>query len=158
MFCTKCGTQNNNGERFCKNCGVILENVQTPQQPNNINNGNQQYSNMNGGLDPNYVNQAVNPNMNGGLDPNYVNQAVNPNMKIWAILSIVMPVVAIIWYTFIGLSSYMAILIAAAGFRFAQKGEMADKKLAKIGNVANGILVGLAVVMFILQLIFPLTK
>ena len=46
MFCTKCGTQNNNGERFCKNCGVILENAQTPQQPNNINNGNQQYSNM----------------------------------------------------------------------------------------------------------------
>ena len=141
MFCTKCGTQNNNGERFCKNCGVILENAQTPQQPNNINNGNQQYSNM-----------------NGGLDPNYVNQAVNPNMKKWAILSIVIPVVALIWYMFIGLSFYLAIFIAAAGFGFAQKGEMANKKLATIGKVANGILVGLAVVMFILQLITTFAK
>ena len=141
MFCTKCGTQNNNSERFCKNCGVILENAQTPQQPNNINNGNQQYSNM-----------------NGGLDPYYVNQAVNPTMIMWAILSIVIPVVAIIWYLFIGLSFYLAIFIAAAGFGFAQKGEMANKKLATIGKVANGILVGLAVVMFILQLITAFAK
>ncbi len=138
MFCTKCGTQNNNGERFCKNCGVILENTQSQsqQQTNNINNQNQQYSNM-----------------NGGLDPNYVNQAVNPNMKKWAILSIIVPTVAIIWYIFIGLSFYLAILIAAVGFRFAQKGEMADKKLATIGKVVSGILVGLAVVMFILLFI-----
>lgn len=141
MFCTKCGTQNNNGERFCRNCGVILENVQTSQQSNNINNGNQQYSNM-----------------NGGLDSNYVNQAVNPNMKKWAILSIVLPVVAIIWYIFIGLPFYLAVFIAAAGFGFAQKGEMADKKLATIGNVANGILAGLAIVVFVIQLITAFSK
>ena len=29
MFCTRCGTQSNNGERFCRNCGVVLENTQT---------------------------------------------------------------------------------------------------------------------------------
>ena len=74
-------------------------------------------------------------------------------MKKWAILSIIVPVVAIIWYIFIGLSFYLAILIAAAGFEFANKGEMADKKLAIIGKIANGILVGMAVVTLILQLI-----
>lgn len=136
MFCTKCGMQNNNGEKFCKNCGCLLESNQ--QQP--VNNYqqpiNQQYTNT-----------------NGNLDSNYVNQAVNPNMKKWAILSIIIPVVAIIWYMFIGLSFYIAILIAAAGFGFAQKGEMSNKKLATIGKVANGILAGLAIVMFVLQLI-----
>ena len=64
MLCKKCGIQNTAGERFCKNCGVLLENSQSSQQ-NQI----PQYSNM-----------------NGGLDPNYINQAVNPNMKKWAIL------------------------------------------------------------------------
>ena len=92
-------------------------------------------------------------NQNGNLDSNYVQNAVNPNMKKWAILSIVVAVAGLVWYWFIGLSFYLAILIAAAGFGFAQKGEMADKKLATVGKVANGILVGMAVVMFILQLI-----
>lgn len=128
MFCSKCGMQNKNGEKFCKNCGCLLE-------------SNQQ-----------------NVTANGNLDPNYVNRAVNPNMKKWAILSIVVPVVAIIWYIYIGLSFYLAILIAAAGFGFAQKGEMSNVKLATIGKVANGILVGLAVVMLILQLIGVFVK
>ena len=47
----------------------------------------------------------------------------------------------------------VAIILAAAGFGFAQKGEMANKKLAIIGKVLNGILAGMAIVMFILQLI-----
>lgn len=134
MFCTKCGMQNNNGEKFCKNCGVLLDNNEKLQPTNNVSNQNQQYSNS-----------------NVGLDPNYINQAVNPNMKKWAILSVVIPIIAIIWYIFIGLSFYLAILIAAAGFEFARKGEMANKKLAIAGKVANGVLVGLAIIMLILQ-------
>lgn len=136
MFCKNCGTQNNSNERFCKNCGTLLENGQISQQANNTGSQNQQYTNM-----------------NGKLNSNYVNQAVNPNMKKWAILSVVIPVAAIIWYMFVGLSFYLAIFIATAGFGFAQKGEMADKKLAAIGKIANGILMGLAIVMLVLQLI-----
>jgi len=141
MYCSKCGSQNVNGERFCKTCGTLLENNQPQQTANNMNGQvqqpmNQQYTNT-----------------NGNLDPNYVNQAVNPNMKKWAILSIVVPVAGIIWYWFIGLSFYLAIFIATAGFGFAQKGQMADKKLATIGKVCNGVLVGMAVIMFVLQLI-----
>lgn len=131
MFCPKCGTQNNSGESFCRNCGALLENNQALQQNNSQNQ------------------QSFDQNAN--LNSNYVNQAVNPKTKKWAILSVVVPVIAIIWYIYIGLSVYLAVLIAAAGFAFAQKGEMASKKIATVGKVANGILVGLAVIMFILQ-------
>lgn len=141
MYCSKCGTLNNNGERFCKNCGNLIENNVQGQPINNMNQMSNQQQ-MNG--------QFQN---NTAVNQNYVDQAVNPNMKKWAILSIVVPVAGIIWYWFIGLSFYFAILIAAAGFGFAEKGKMADKKLATIGKVCNGILVGMAVVMFILQLI-----
>lgn len=138
MFCTKCGTQNSNGEKFCKNCGVLLDSSQPSQQPNNQD-------------------QQV-QNNNGGLNQNYINQAVNPDMKIWAILSIVIPVVAIIWYTFIGLSFVIAMFIAAAGLACAKKGELSNKKLTKAGKIMNGILIGIAVLMFIIQLAKVLSK
>ena len=170
MLCTKCGVENNSNERFCKNCGNIIESqqIQNNQQFNSqsVNsNYNQQNINpsqiiYNQQQSTNYSQQAVNNNQqtymnnqNGNLDSKYVQNAVNPNMKKWAILSIVVAVAGLIWYWFIGLSFYLAIFIAAAGFGFAQKGEMADKKLATIGKVANGILVGMAIIMLILQLI-----
>ena len=99
MYCSKCGSQNVNGERFCKTCGSLLENNQ-PQQPVNNMNGQLQQP-MNNQQPVNNVNPATQQfqqpmnqqysNNNGGLDPKYVEQAVNPNMKKWAILSIVVP-------------------------------------------------------------------
>ena len=170
MLCTKCGAENNANERFCRNCGNLIaeQQFQNNQQfggqqvNNNYNqqNMNQSQTNYNQQQTTNYGQQTANNNQqtymnnqNGNLDSNYVQNAVNQNMKKWAILSIVVAVAGLVWYWFIGLSFYLAILIAAAGFGFAQKGEMADKKLAIVGEVANGILVGMAIVMFILQLI-----
>lgn len=77
----------------------------------------------------------------------------NSKANKYAIFSIIIPVVAIIWYAFIGLSFYLAIIIASIGFGFAKKGEVANKKCAIIGNVLNGILCGLAIVIFIIKLI-----
>lgn len=161
MFCSKCGTQSLNGERFCKNCGCLLESSQQGQQFNNMNNQNVQMSqpinNMNQTANQQtvYNQQQMNGQYqnNATMNQKYVEQAVNPNMKKWAILSIVVPVAGIIWYWFIGLSFYLAIFIAAAGFGFAEKGKMANRKLATIGKVCNGILIGMAVVLLILQLI-----
>lgn len=176
MNCQKCGTPNVLGERFCKNCGCILENVnqqpvssqpqqfvsqQSQEQPyvqTNMNaNINQQSMNTNANYQQPMYNNSMNTtnsqNMNGNLNSNYVQQAVNPNMKKWAILSIVVPVAGMIWYWFIGLSFYLAILIATAGFSFAQKGEMANKKMAIVGKVLNGMLCAMAIIMLILQLI-----
>ena len=169
MFCSKCGFQNNQGEMFCKQCGTRLDNgTQQQTQPNNTNQyiqpqqssqpdmmqqqpmNNQQYQQPQQNINPQVSNNYSN---SGTLDKNSIDKAVNPNMKKWAILSVVVPAVAIIWYCFIGLSFYIAIILAAAGFGFAQKGEMANKKLAIIGKVLNGILAGMAIVMFILQLI-----
>lgn len=179
MNCSNCGTPNVSGERFCKNCGCVLNsqqpvgmgqpnNTQVQQFPNqqsqdqvysqqqpgqvnaqtnmNINGSNQQqmYNNQNA---------TINQNNYGNLDPNYVEKAVNPNMKKWAILSVVVPIAGMIWYWFIGLSFYLAIFIAAAGFGFAQKGEMANKKLAIVGKVLNGVLCAMAIIMLIIQLI-----
>lgn len=169
MFCSKCGFQNNQGEMFCKQCGTRLDNgTQQQAQPNNTNQyiqpqqssqpdmmqqqpmNNQQYQQPQQNINPQVSNNYSN---SGTLDQNSIDKAVNPNMKKWAILSVVVPAVAIIWYCFIGLSFYIAMILAAAGFGFAQKGEMANKKLAIIGKVLNGILAGMAIVMFILQLI-----
>jgi len=169
MFCSKCGFQNNQGEMFCKQCGTRLDDgVQQQVQSNNTNQfiqpqqsnqpdmmqqqpmNNQQYQQPQQNINPQVSNNYSN---SGTLDQNYIDKAVNPNMKKWAILSVVVPVVGIIWYWFIGLSFYIAIMLAAAGFGFAQKGEMANKKLAIIGKVLNGILAGMAIIMFILQLI-----
>ncbi len=155
MNCSKCGYNNTTGDRFCKNCGILLENNQPQQSINNVNSQFQQPINNISGqqLYQQQTNNQQYTNTNGNLDHNYVNKAVNPNMKKWAILSIVVPVVGIIWYWFIGLSFYLAVFIAAAGFGFAQKGEMSNKKLATIGKVCNGILLGMAIVVFIINLI-----
>lgn len=130
MFCGKCGSENNANERFCRNCGNLI----TGQQFLN----NQQPVNMN--------------NQSGNLAPNYVQKSVNPKMTRWAILSIIVPVAGIILYMTIGLSFYLAMLIVAAGFGFAQKGEMSAKKLATVGKVANGTLAGIAIISYILLL------
>ena len=136
MYCSKCGFLNNNGEKYCKNCGVLLEENQV-QQPTTNNVDNQQFQNN-----------------TGNLSSTYVNNAINPNMKKWAILSIIIPAIAIVWYLFIGLSVYIAVIIASVGFSFAKKGEVSYKKLALVGKILNGILVGLAIVMLILIYFF----
>lgn len=123
IICPNCGTQNSINERICKNCDYILTNTSQQQAPSNAQ------SNTNS------------------------NNITDSNMKKWAILSIVIPVVGMIWYWFIGLSFYLAIIIAVAGFSFASKGEKAAKTLAIIGRVLNGILCAMAFIMLILQLI-----
>ncbi len=143
MFCPNCGAQNNDGGMFCSKCGMRLENADQTPQP--INNQMEQQPQQSASMQSS--NNIEQPNQT------YINKAVNPNMKIWAILSIVIPIIGLIWYWFIGLSFYIAILIAAAGFVFAQKGEMASKKMAIAGKILNGILAGMAIVMLILQLI-----
>jgi len=153
MFCTKCGSQNANGERFCNKCGCLLENNQ-PQQPVNNMNAQQPMNNyqqpMNNYQQP--MNQQYTSN-NGNLNPNYVNQAVNPNMKKWAIFSIIIPIIGFLWFLFIGIPIWIAVALAATGFSFAEKGKMASKKLSTTGKVLNGIFVGFIIVAYILTVI-----
>lgn len=126
MYCSKCGAQNTSGERFCHVCGCAVET---------------------------YCGESSQTQQPASNSQQIINKAVNPKMTKWAILSIIIPIVAIIWYIFIGLSFYIAVLIAIAGFEFARKGELANKKLAIAGKVLNGILCGLAIVMLILTFV-----
>lgn len=163
MFCSKCGSQIDSNERFCKGCGTLVaqtNNNQTVQQPidqNNVQNSGQPINNtinpMNNQQVQQPMGQGINMNNSSNLSQQYVDNALNPNMKKWAILSIVIPAVAIVWYFFIGLSFWLALIIASAGLSFAKKGEFADKKLALAGKILNYCLIGLGVVMLILMLI-----
>lgn len=146
MFCSKCGCQNINGEKFCKNCGVLLENKEIQNTITNQINENVEVLDINN-------NSSINENSSNALNQEFINKSINHNMKKWAVLSIIVPIVGIIWYFFIGLSFYLAILIAAAGFSFAEKGKMADKKLATIGKICNWILIIIAIIMLILIII-----
>ena len=33
MFCTNCGTQVSEGQKFCTNCGAALQSAEHPSQP-----------------------------------------------------------------------------------------------------------------------------
>lgn len=57
MFCANCGTENGNGEKYCKNCGAVLDPVSGQMGGSNQNtgyNGNTQYQ-YNGNQQPYYT-------------------------------------------------------------------------------------------------------
>ena len=57
MFCANCGTENGNGEKYCKNCGAVLDPVSGQpggSNPNTGYNGNTQYQ-YNGNQQPYYT-------------------------------------------------------------------------------------------------------
>ncbi len=149
MFCSKCGTEANPNERFCSSCGTLVANTNAPQsqqpteqiQPQSNNNVTQQEFGSIQNNQPNSITQEE------------ITQGLNPDMKKWAILSIVTPAAGIALYFWPGLSFWIAVLIAGAGLEFAKKGKMADPKLAKIGEVLNYILFGIAIIMLIIILL-----
>lgn len=158
MFCKNCGTRND-GQSFCTNCGAKLDNSSIDNNRHNeINKEEYSQNTMSpNGLEMN-VQQALNEtaqttNQTNQMNNSYIDKAVNPDMTKWAVLSVVIPSIAIFLYMFIGLSFILAIIIAGVGFDFAKKGKMGNKKLAIVGQVLNGILVLLAVIILILNLI-----
>ena len=173
MFCKNCGTRND-GQSFCTNCGAKLDNLnidnskyneinkeessQNTKSPNGLEMDTQQAikesSQTTNQINNNYINKPTNSDIKTNqINNSYIDKAVNPDMNKWAVLSIVIPSIAIFIYMFIGLSFILAIIIAGVGFDFAKKGEMANKQLAKIGKILNGILVGIAIIMLIWQLV-----
>ena len=167
MICSKCGNQNTPNDLFCTKCGNKLESG-TPQQ---LNNGQSPFSQPEVGqpvageaapvtqstINPTMTNEQVQVPQQVIPQP-ASNEQVNSDMKIWAVLSVIIPAVAIVWYYFIGMSVILAIIFAAMSLAFAKKGAVADSKLAKIGKILSYILIGLAIVMFIVQLLMVMNK
>lgn len=153
MFCNKCGRLIEENTKFCGGCGTaipvqnnvqqntnVTPNVQTsniPQENNNPNLNNESF-----------VNSGANAN-NAQAYQNY-DKIINPSMKKYAIFSVVIPAISIFVYWNIGLTSYIAILLAILGFNFAKKGRMHSKTLSTIGYILNSILVAMAIFMYIM--------
>lgn len=153
MFCKKCGTLIEEGTKFCGNCGTPVEFV---QQQNTTNNINSQPVNPVTDTNSNISsNNTYNSQQNVNYNPNNENydNIINPSMKKYAILSIVIPSIALFVYFFIGLSFYIAILLAGVGFSFAQKGKMYSKKMSTAGVVLNTILMVVACIMLVILII-----
>lgn len=138
MFCNKCGRIIEEGAKFCGKCGTPVS-VPVNNIINSQSNINERVENSNNQLNQNYYNNEQNQNYDN---------IVNSDMKKYAIGSIVIPVISIIVYWNIGLSIYIAILLAILGFNWAKKGRLYNKTLSTIGYVLNGILVGMAIFMF----------
>ena len=122
MNCKNCGMMNNIGEKYCKNCGCLLQTIETN---NNIANQN----------------TSVN-----------VDKIVMPSMKKYAIFSIIIGSGGIICAIFIGMSLLISVFLSALGFSFATKGLKANKTLAVIGYVLNGILLAIGIIIYFLLL------
>ena len=125
MFCTNCGMQNNNGEKFCKICGVLLENQQINEQ------------------------QVINDIQN----PNVVNNSTNKDTKKWAILSIVLPIIGFCYSYFIDGALVVVLLIGSVGYLFAEKSKDDYKELSKVGKILNNCYVLFVIVIYILSII-----
>lgn len=158
MFCNKCGRIIESDSKFCGGCGApvpipnnIKQNVNMAQniEKTSIQQNNSENQNNDG--------QAqVNTNYNQTYQ-NYDN-IVNPSMKKYAILSIVIPLVALFLYFFCDLTVWLAICLSAIGFSFAHKGKLYSEKLAKIGYVLNTILLVVAVLIWIILLLIFFTQ
>lgn len=121
MNCKNCGAQNTLGERYCKNCGYLLQ----TETDNDLN------------LQNNNVNTQ---------------NIVIPNMKKYAILSIVIGGGGIIFAIFVGMSLLISLFLSGLGFSLAAKGMKANKTLAIIGYVLNGILLVIGIIIYLLLL------
>ncbi len=153
MFCKKCGSFVENGASFCGKCGTPIDSQLNTE---NINNDFKEKEKMQENLDitSNVTNENANNNQQNKYydsQQNY-NNIVNSDTKKYAIGSIVIPSIAIIIYWFIGLSVYIAILIATLGFNFAKKGTSYSKILSNIGYVMNIILMIIAIFMGLISI------
>ncbi len=154
MKCPRCGAEVALGEKFCKTCGNLIVNNEVPNSQ--INNempkenptiSNNQYNNMN-------VNETVNTNWQNQESVNSSNnQTIDPNSKKIAIISIIIPIVAIIIWWFIGLSFLFAVILVGAGFGLSERAKAGEPKLAMIGKILNIIFLIFTIIMFILNVI-----
>ena len=72
MFCANCGTENGNGEKYCKNCGAVLDPVSGQpggSNPNTGYNGNTQY--QYNGNQQDYAGSQYNGNQQSYAGPQY---------------------------------------------------------------------------------------
>lgn len=165
MFCPNCGTNNEQGMNFCKNCGNPLNN-QNMNSNTNINNSmNNNNMNSYNGMAPNMSNTNMNnfnnisqnnsnlPNMNNSMNPNNFNNANQVEIekkKRNGIISIVIGAISILLAFKL---SFFVIPLAIVGIVIGAKA----KKNGIVGIILNviSILITLA---FLIIAVFVVTR
>lgn len=123
MKCEKCGTINNEQDRFCIGCGSILN----KEELNNT--------------------EVVKP-----IEMSNTSKTVEEKDETKsALLSILIGVGGILVYWFIGLRYTQAFIFGAAGCGLASVGYKSNKVLGILGYIFNAILVLMAIYMFYLH-------
>lgn len=130
MFCNNCGRVIEDNSKFCGKCGAKIEESKVD---NNI-------ENLKVEVDSNNSEESSNQNYKDRTEQ---------TAKKEAIASVVIPSIGIFAYIFVGLTVYIAALMATIGFRFAKGGKEYSKPLSIIGYVLNGILCAMALIMYI---------
>lgn len=122
MKCEKCGTINNEQDRFCMGCGSILNKEE---------------------LNTAEINPIEIPKNDQPVQEKDETKS--------ALLSILMGVGGILVYWFIGLRYTQAFIFGLAGFGLASVGYKSNKLLSILGYIFNTILVLMAIYMFYLH-------
>ena len=172
MNCPNCGAQVSQNDRFCTSCGSVLKNENNQVNDQSVTRQDYVANNVNSNIDngsnqvvnsQNYGNANFNPvgyNQTSYAQGNYNVQSTNysqnvndSDSKVCVILSIIIPIVMLIFKWFVGTSLYIDIIVATVGLTLAKKGEASSKPLSITGMVLNIIFIVLAVVFFIFSLL-----
>ena len=155
MFCPNCGTNNEQGMNFCKNCGNPLNHQNIDSNTNNINNSMNNNINSYNNMTPNMSNTNMNnfnnmnqnnnhlPNINNNVNPNNfnnANQVEKEKKKRNGIISIVIGAISILLAFKL---SFFVIPLAIVGIVIGAKA----KKSGIVGIILNiiSILITLAI-------------
>lgn len=142
---------------YCPKCGALLQNVNDASSMNNndmTQNGNLNNAGINNGSNNvNFTNNNASMNQNLVSDEKQFNSVTKKDDKKYAILSIVIGVGGILFYLFIGLSVWVALVLCSIGLGLSQKSKQSAPGLSKAGFIFNILLGVMAIIMWILLII-----
>lgn len=166
--CNNCNT-NYNGGGYCPSCGTLLTEIVSSE----INNSNNYQGQMNFNNQSNvpinddkqlisnnssnsYNNDIPNNNQNVANNEKQFDSVAKKDDKKYGVISIVIGAGGLIFYFFIGLSVWIALVLCSLGINMANKSKLSAPGLSKCGMILNIILGIVAIVMWILLLITSL--
>ncbi len=128
MKCQKCGNTVTEGDKFCENCGALLENMpDTDQTPG---------GNYNGGYNGNYNYNNNNNNYNSGANTDGFD-TTPMTMKEWLITDLLMMI------PFVG-------IIMCFVWAFSSKGNLNRRNFCRATLIVTAIAIGVVIVLEVL--------
>lgn len=157
----KCSNCNEVFERngYCHKCGSLLQNVSNASNMdyNNISpNQRVQEPSFNQGFENTKFANDSSVNQNVANNEKQFDSVTKKDDKKYAIISIAIGAGGLIFYSFIGLSVWIALVLCSLGINLANKSKQSAPGLSKAGIVLNVLLGITAIIMWILLVIISL--